>query len=58
MKNKYLWFKGKPLIENKLIERYEDIIHGLQVSLPLTMCTLAARLTALTFILAFQVGEE
>ena len=29
-----------------------------QVSLPLTMCTLAARLLALTFILAFQVKQQ
>ena len=28
-----------------------------QVSLPLTICTLAARLTALTVILAFQVCQ-
>ena len=30
----------------------------MQVSLPLTICTLAARLAALTFILAFQVKLE
>ena len=35
-----------------------DLVVMMQVSLPLTMCTLAARLIALTFILAFQVNEQ